>query len=44
MTPSTRRRLARLYEKLIGYDPFAEGWTEAEVLETLREYRTEILK
>lgn len=39
MTQSTLRRIARLYEKVIGYDPIVEGWTVCEALETLREYR-----
>lgn len=40
-TAATMRRLACLYREWIGYDPFEEGWTVPEVLETLREYRRE---
>ena len=41
MTASTARRIARLYEATVGYDPLADGWTAEEALATLREYRSE---
>lgn len=34
-----RERLAHEYSALVGYDPFAEGWTLQEVRETLQEVR-----
>jgi len=42
MTPSTERRIARLYERIVGYDPYedGDGQTPAEALETLRWFRT----
>ncbi|MES2753829.1 MAG: hypothetical protein V4659_04115 [Pseudomonadota bacterium] len=39
MTPATQRRIARLHESRVGYDPEGEK-TIAEALETLRWYRT----
>lgn len=37
MKPLSRTELRARYMNLIGYDPFAEGWTEAEVRKILRE-------
>ena len=41
MTNATISRIARLYEKTVGYDPIAEGWTPQAALATLQEYRAE---
>lgn len=41
ITPSTAKRIVRLYEKAIGYNPVNEGWTVLEALENLREFRAE---
>jgi hypothetical protein len=40
MTKATARRIARLYERVVGYDPEADGWTMPEALDSLRWIRT----
>ena len=40
MTNSTQSRIARLYEKVVGYHPLLEGWTAAKALNGLRWQRT----
>lgn len=41
MTRSTLKRIIRLYESTVGYDPINDGWTAREALDTLREYAAE---
>ena len=41
MTRSTQNRIARLYERTVGYDPLTDGSTAAEALDVLREYQRE---
>lgn len=44
MTAASARRIGRLYQHWIGYDPIKEcGEAPADVLELLREYRAERL-
>lgn len=44
MTPSTINRLARLYERVVGYHPFEGGdWTPVEALDGLRWFRTALI-
>lgn len=43
MTPSTENRIARIYTRVVGYNPALEGWTMAEALETLRWMRCALI-
>lgn len=42
MTEASAKRIFRLYEAMIGYDPSPEGVTGPEALQTLREFRVEV--
>lgn len=39
----TQSELTDIYIEVVGYDPFSEGWTEAEVREILAEFQAENL-
>lgn len=41
ITNSSARRISRLYRSVVGYEPYADGWTPAEALDVLREWKRE---
>lgn len=43
ITRASSRRISALYVEAIGYDPIAEGCTPQEAVQTLREYRLEVI-
>lgn len=39
MTDASARRIARLYKRVVGNDPMADGWTAPEALTVLQDHR-----